>query len=158
MLRHWEKNAFSLNPVGYFYLKEVQENVPFNTENHFAMDLEFLLACSKKYPFVKVAEEQVLGVFRLGKESKTWKMEAAGEKHWQPENFTFIDQFLVGLDEDFVSKFRSAQKKGYAQKIGGNVEGPILLWKRKIMDFLQKEEKWPVMKDFIKRTFSKNDR
>src|ERR1035437_5893645 len=30
MLRHWEPNAFSHNPVGYFYTRRVQESCPFN--------------------------------------------------------------------------------------------------------------------------------
>ncbi len=43
MLRHWEPQAFCVNPVGYFYRREVQEKVGgFDELNSYSMDLEFL--------------------------------------------------------------------------------------------------------------------
>ena len=50
MLRWWEPHAYSYNPSGYFYLREVQDAVgDFNAENHLAMDVEFLLEAALCY-------------------------------------------------------------------------------------------------------------
>ena len=40
MLRHWEKDAFCVNPVGYFYRRSVQENVSYNIINHDSMEVQ----------------------------------------------------------------------------------------------------------------------
>ncbi|MCX6276696.1 MAG: glycosyltransferase family 2 protein, partial [Bacteroidetes bacterium] len=95
MLRHWKRQSFCVNPVGYFYRREVQESVSgFNVANHFAMDLEFLLECSIKYPFTKMDNAPILGVFRNIRNTKTENIKAGMSDYWSEENFSFINRFL----------------------------------------------------------------
>ena len=114
MLRHWEPQAFCVNPVGYFYRREVQASVNgFNVNNHYTMDLEFLLNCSKKYSFTKLADDHVLGVFRNYENTKTDKARARFKHYWTETNFNFIDKFLEEMPEEFTLKFRKDRKEGY---------------------------------------------
>lgn len=91
MLRFWEPNAFPVNPVGYFYLKEIQEKCPFNIKNDFTMDLEFLINASSKYNFTKI--EKVLGCFEDGINTKTG-ISQSKLNYWQIKNFPYIDKYL----------------------------------------------------------------
>lgn len=52
-LQHY-RYSFPLNPCTYFYKREVQQQVPFNPRNHFAMDYEFILKALLKFKAVKV--------------------------------------------------------------------------------------------------------
>lgn len=71
MLKWWNSTAYSYNPVGYFYLREVQENVGgFNINNHYSMDVEFLFNCVAKYTFTKI--DILMGVYRFFPGTKTY--------------------------------------------------------------------------------------
>jgi len=91
MLRHWEPNAFPVNPVGYFYLKEIQKKCPFNIKNKYTMDLEFLIDVSSKYNFTKI--EKTLGCFEDGTDTKTGVSQSKLD-YWQIKNFPYIDKYL----------------------------------------------------------------
>ena len=117
MLRHWEPQAFCVNPVGYFYRREVQEQVGgFNVENHYTMDLEFLLECSTKYSFTKMNNDQILGVFRNLKNTKTEKAMSAIKPFWSEENFSFINRFLSEMTEQDAMEFKRERKKAYKMR------------------------------------------
>ena len=118
MLRHWKRQSFCVNPVGYFYRREVQESVNgFNVENHFAMDLEFLLDCSKKYSFTKIDNAPLLGVFRNIRNTKTESIKAGMSHYWSEENFSFINRFLSEMPEEYSRKFIKERKRGYKTRI-----------------------------------------
>ena len=92
ILRHWEPDAFCVNPLGYFYRAEIQEAVGgFNESNHFSMDLEFLLACSERVMLTKI--DRVLGVFRHLEGTKTRSSATNGDL-WTGESFPYIDRFV----------------------------------------------------------------
>jgi glycosyltransferase involved in cell wall biosynthesis len=110
MLHHWLPNAFCYNPVGYFYRRCVQEKCPFNIQNQFTMDLEFLLSAASQFRFTKI--EKTLGCFVDYENSKTHKSQLALD-HWQPSTFSYLDQYVEKLSEDKQKKFRTAQLKGY---------------------------------------------
>jgi len=160
MLRHWENNAFPLNPVGYFYLREVQEKIAFNEDNHFAMDLEFLLECSLHFNFTKIVEDQPLGVFRLGKDSKTWKLEQEKQRMWDVRNFEFLDKFLGKKSEDFVREFRQKQQEGYEFRISGKKRKRVKKikepsFREKLLDFLTAPDKVKIIVRFIRRNIER---
>jgi hypothetical protein len=114
VLRHWEPDAFCVNPVGYFYRREVQEHVGgFNEANHLSMDLEFLMACSQSFMFSKV--DRVLGVFRYLDGTKT-RASAHDDRLWTPDSFPYVDGFVRLLHDEFREEYEPAREAGYAQK------------------------------------------
>lgn len=165
MLRHWEKNAFCVNPVGYFYLREVQENVPgFNKENHFAMDLEFLLECSLKYDFTKIDREDALGVFRYHEDAKTAKRSEDIAQLFKQENFSFIDKFVSIRDQEFIREYNQLRSLGYQKRIkkfqktrSRNLKSKPrkkLKIRRKVIEFLHSKSKLEIIRLFFKRYLS----
>jgi glycosyltransferase involved in cell wall biosynthesis len=114
MLRHWERDAFCFNPVGYFYVKEVQESIPFNILNHLTMDVEFLLEVSLKYKICKL--DEILGVFTLSKECKTG-INISDIEFWQPEKWPYINALAKeNLDQDEFAEFEKLREIGYQQR------------------------------------------
>jgi glycosyltransferase involved in cell wall biosynthesis len=113
MLRHWKPDAFPHNPVGYFYLREVQEAVGgFNERMQDKHDLDFLLAASALFEFTKI--DRLLGVYRVHQDTKTWR-EQRDRSYWTFESFRVIDRHLEKFPPDFVQRFNEDRRKGYAK-------------------------------------------
>jgi len=110
MLRHWEPNAFPLNPVGYFYKREVQKKCPFNIKNKYTMDLEFLINASSKFNFTKI--EKTLGCFEDGTDTKTGISQSKLD-YWQIKNFPYIDKYLGAFSNEEKLKFIKDRRSGY---------------------------------------------
>lgn len=110
MLRHWERDAFCYNPVGYFYRREVQEKCPFNPLNDHAMDLEFLLSARSQFDFVKI--EKTLGCYQDDIGTKTYRNQIA-DKYWTPEMFAFVDDYISALSGFDLAVFERDRIKGY---------------------------------------------
>jgi hypothetical protein len=103
-----------VNPVGYFYLKEVQESVGgFNEENHSTLDLEFLLAASEKFKFKKI--DKLLGVYRFLPGTKTAKSRELTD-YWSVERFSFINIYLKNFSRFYVKRFEKKRKKAYMMR------------------------------------------
>jgi glycosyltransferase involved in cell wall biosynthesis len=72
------KQTYPINPVCYFYKKEIHDKIGYyNLENHFAMDLEFILTYMntyKKYHYVS----KLFGTFNLVEDSKTFNDKEKG--------------------------------------------------------------------------------
>ncbi len=119
MLRHWEPDAFCVNPVGYYYRREVQEAVPFNLANDDKMDLEFLLGVAARFPVVKVDRE--LGTFFYAARCKTGQ-EQVRLDYWREENFPFLEPFVALLPADEQERFRRRQATGYQVRRGWTVQ------------------------------------
>ncbi len=111
MLRHWEPNAFPHNPVGYFYLREVQENCPFNPQNYAGMDLEFLLDASSKYAFSKI--DFTLGCFEDGIATKTGVTQSRFD-YWKPSNLPYLEKYINKLSPREKLKYEKDRRDGYA--------------------------------------------
>ena len=166
MLRHWERNAFCVNPVGYFYLRDVQENSSgFNLDNHLSMDLEFLLECSSRYPFIKMNDPNPLGVFRFFDDTKTAKSYESIEDIFNFENFEFIDRFLAQKPAEYVTRYTRQRQRAYKRLIRrANASQGSLFAKLdryfaklnvKMGDFRDSDQKSEIMKNFIKRQFKR---
>ena len=112
ILKHWELDAFCVNPVGYFYRREVQEAVPFKEENGAKMDLAFLMEAAYYFEKQTKKTEATLGVFMNTSDTQTVR-EQTKVGYWTPENFSFIDSLIKGLPEEFKSQYRAQQKEGY---------------------------------------------
>jgi glycosyltransferase involved in cell wall biosynthesis len=110
MLHHWEPNAFCHNPVGYFYLRKVQETCPFNVDNHETMDLEFLLEAASRFDFQKV--NVTLGCFENGKDTKTGIAQKRLD-YWSTKTFPYIERYLDQLSEAERLSFEWNRQKGY---------------------------------------------
>jgi glycosyltransferase involved in cell wall biosynthesis len=113
MLRWWEDNAYCVNPVGYFYLRDVQEAVGgFNVENHHSMDLEFLLEASRRFSLTKI--DFCLGVFRLIEGTKT--ADTASLDYFD-KKFGFCDRYLAYCDPEYVKDYFKKRKKYLKQAL-----------------------------------------
>jgi FkbM family methyltransferase len=110
MLKHWRHQAFCVNPVGYFYRREVQDAIPFNPDNDDKHDLEFLLEVAARWKLRKV--DAVLGVFRHAICAKTFTQQSR-PSYWNVANFEFVERILSGMDEDYQRKFRLERECGY---------------------------------------------
>lgn len=115
MLHHWEGNAFCVNPVGYFYRRQVQESIRFKSENDDKMDLEFLLDVAQRFPDGIKKCDIFFGVFYNNVASKT-HVEQSQADYWRPDNFAFLDRFLQGKGSAYIEKFRKLQLSGYAER------------------------------------------
>jgi glycosyltransferase involved in cell wall biosynthesis len=100
MLKWWKADAFCYNPVGYFYVREVQEQIGFNTDNHLSMDLEFLLDAALKYPITKIG--RILGNFRYFPGTKTFENSSP---HSQAASLTFLDRYLDLCSKEYVERY-----------------------------------------------------
>ena len=110
MLKHWLPNAFCVNPVGYFYRRYVQDEIPFNLENDDKHDLEFLLEAGLRFRFRKI--DSLLGVFEHVMEAKTFQQQMQ-PSYWNAYNFPFVDKLLAKMDSEYQCRFRQEQERGY---------------------------------------------
>jgi FkbM family methyltransferase len=110
MLKHWRHQAFCVNPVGYFYRRDVQDAIPFNPENDDKHDLEFLLEVAARWKLCKV--DAVLGVFRHAIRAKTFTQQSR-PSYWNVDNFEFVERILSRMDEDYQHTFRLERERGY---------------------------------------------
>jgi len=110
MLRHWEMNAFCVNPVGYFYRREVQERIPLREESTTKHDLEFLLNTSLHFKIHKI--DKILGIFNHNMDTQTGN-EQLLPSYWQPNNFPFIEKLATNLSEKDQKQFFLDRDRGY---------------------------------------------
>ncbi len=123
MLHWWEDNAYCVNPVGYFYQRDVQEAVGgFNVENHHSMDLEFLLEASRNYTLTKI--DFCLGVFRLFEGTKT--STSAGIEYYD-KKFGFCDKYLAYCDPEYVKDYVKKRKKYLKQSLEQELTEKIII-------------------------------
>jgi glycosyltransferase involved in cell wall biosynthesis len=123
MLHWWEDNAYCVNPVGYFYLRDVQEAVGgFNVENHHSMDLEFLLKASRRFSLTKI--DFCLGVFRLIEGTKT--STSAGIEYYD-KKFGFCDKYLAYCDPEYVKDYLRKRKKYLKQALEQELTEKIII-------------------------------
>jgi glycosyltransferase involved in cell wall biosynthesis len=98
MLRWWEANAYCHNPVGYFYLPEVQKTVG-EFDRDIAQDLQFLLRASQHYSFTKIND--ILGTFRIRPGTKTFQTSAEESEIMR----SICDPYLDHLDRTYVQRY-----------------------------------------------------
>jgi len=110
ILRHWQPNSFCVNPVGYFYKREVQEKIPYREESGGKMDLEFLMEAALQFEIKKI--NKVLGVFEHDQKTRTAR-EQMLPSYWRPENFAFVDRLAANLPEEKLKQFRLERDRGY---------------------------------------------
>lgn len=163
ILKHWEDwgaeddclfSAFPNNPVQYFYLREVQQRFPFNENNHFTMDLEFLMNASSQYNFYKI--DTILGVYTLYEDAKSIVASNDIINYWTFENFSYIDHFIKDWDSSSKISFKNEQQKGYIYRALNQYRGQInkeLKHKDNQLHIKQKliEEKDTVIKEHNKK-------
>jgi glycosyltransferase involved in cell wall biosynthesis len=113
MIRHWETNAFPSNPVGYFYLREVQEAVPFNEELDCMMDLHFLFECASRYELKKI--NTLLGVYRYLEDTKTGA-DQKNSNYWARENFRLVDKYLSLMSPEYQELYEKMSAIGYQNR------------------------------------------
>jgi glycosyltransferase involved in cell wall biosynthesis len=78
------KHQFPLNPVSYFYKRQVQEKVGgYNVDNHYTMDYEFILRMFQLFSSKKV--ESIFGYFYFDGANKS-----SGRDHFQDLRKTAI--------------------------------------------------------------------
>lgn len=79
IILYW-KNLFPNNPVSYFYTRKVQAEIgDFPIENHYSMDMWFLLKAYKKFNVVKI--DEILGTFHSDGANKTATIETGKMLH-----------------------------------------------------------------------------
>ncbi len=107
IIQYW-LNLFPNNPVSYFYKREVQQKIGYlPVENHYAMDIWFLLHAYKKFRVVKI--DQVLGTFHSDGANKTAMIDSGKNLHHTIKNYLktndpmFLPVFYLKL---ILHKFR----------------------------------------------------
>lgn len=115
VLRHWETDAFCVNPVGYFYRREVQEKVPLKEENGAKHDLAFLMEAAFHYEKQTKKLDKVFGTFMHMTDTQTVK-EQSQPDYWSKETFFFIEPLLKQLSDREKSQFRVGQEAGYEER------------------------------------------
>lgn len=69
ILQYWQ-NLFPNNPVSYFYKRKVQDEIgEFPVDDHYAMDIWFLLKVYRKFRVIKI--DGILGTFHSDGNNKT---------------------------------------------------------------------------------------
>jgi len=120
MLRHWKPNAFPNNPLQYFYLRKIQEEITFNEENYITMDYEFLLEVSSKYKLCKI--EKTLGVYPLLKNAKYVTAQRKDIfSYWSYNNFNYIDKYIIKMSKENIINFKNEQQEAYNKIIKNNI-------------------------------------
>ena len=114
-LRHWELDAFCVNPVGYFYRRVVQEKVPINEEYGAVHDLAFLMKASYYFENQTKKIDEVLGVFEYSADTQTAKAQRM-PGYWTKDRFFFIDPLLKEKSLDYQKEYRKNQEQGYASR------------------------------------------
>lgn len=133
MIRHWEPNSFCVNPVGYFYKRELHQKIGgFNIANHAHHDLEFLLEASIQGNIKKI--NHILGVFSHRIDNKT-SITQNKPSSWNIKSRPFIDRLAEKqFSKDAYCRFVMDRKRGYQLRRkwtisefieSGNVEGLI---------------------------------
>ena len=112
MLRWWEDDAFCYNPLGYFYSREVQEQIGFNINNHLSMDLEFLIDASMKFKLTKI--NKLLGYYRCFPGTKT---QERSDILSQLNDMIFLDNYLKHCSKEYVEKYMAEKQKYTAQRM-----------------------------------------
>lgn len=115
ILEHW-KVLYPINPVQYFYKRELQIGIEFNVDNHLAMDHEFLLSICKDRKIEKI--EKVFGVFDMVYGSKTLEGTSDPETYWTTDNFKYIDDFLKEYPVEYILNFKNKQIDLFMKNMG----------------------------------------
>lgn len=114
ILRHWEPDAFCVNPVGYFYRRKVQEMVPFEEKYGAKMDLAFLLHVAEA-GFVIKRTQHILGTFSYTQNTQTARQQSL-PSYWCEENFPCINQSMQRLNPQEQYIFSLERQWGYQER------------------------------------------
>ena len=117
MIYHWQNKAFPVNPVGYFYSRDIHEIVGgYNPLNKYAMDLEFLLKASLQTNFIKIDSSlPELGVFHLHKGSITARA-FTNPFFFNKKNFFFVNNLYQNLNAKAKRDFPKLRRIGYLKR------------------------------------------
>lgn len=101
IMLYW-KNLFPNNPVSYFYKRKVQEKIgEFPIDNHYSMDMWFLLKAYRKFKIIKI--DEILGTFHSDGTNKTAVIETGEmlhqtvKSHLKEDNIFMIFYFYLKL-------------------------------------------------------------
>lgn len=101
VLQYW-LNLFPNNPVTYFYTRKVQEQIgEFPVDDHFSMDIWFILKAYQKFKLVKI--DATLGIFHSDGYNKTTTVDLgqnlhnATKGHLLKDNLLFLPFFYFKL-------------------------------------------------------------
>lgn len=124
MLQHWKTQSFPVNPLGYFYLREIQKEAGgFNVKNKYSMDLEFLLKVSKNHKLTKIkSSDKPLGVFTLNNKSTT-KKAMSEALFYSSKNFPYISNYISEYPRVEQKKLKQSRVYGYSQRNINAIEG-----------------------------------
>jgi glycosyltransferase involved in cell wall biosynthesis len=110
-LKYW-LNLFPNNPVSYFYKRYVQDKIgPFEVDDHYAMDIWFLLKAYKRFKIVKI--KGVLGTFHSDGLNKTAvvntgiNLHRTIKKHLKSESPYLLPYFYMKFLQGKLTSFRA---------------------------------------------------
>lgn len=105
MLKWWESDAFCYNSLGYFYRRDVQEQIGFNVDNHQTMDVEFLLNVSRKFRLTRI--NRILGTFRYFPDTKTFRRR---DIVCQVRDLAYLDDYLQFCSEGYAERYLTEKR------------------------------------------------
>ena len=110
----WGEQSFPVNPVGYFYRREIQETIGgYTNDNHLTMDLEFLLNASYLFSVTKI--NRALGAFRHFRGTKTINS-YHNEEHWSTETFGYTEKFIDKMPPLLAMEYVKKRNSFYENK------------------------------------------
>ena len=109
ILQYW-LNVFPNNPVSFFYKRKIQEKIGhFPIDDHYAMDIWFLLRVYKDFKIIKI--DQLLGVFHSDGLNKTAVADTGYHLHQTIKQHLFKENPL--MLPYFYTKLVIAKTKDY---------------------------------------------
>lgn len=112
ILQYW-LNVFPNNPISYFYKRKVQEKIGyFPIDDHYAMDIWFLLRVYKDFKIVKINE--LLGIFHSDGMNKTAVADTGYHLHQTIKQHLFNENRL--MIPYFYSKLAIVKLKYFLSK------------------------------------------
>ncbi len=141
IIEYWKK-LFPLNPVQYFYKRELQEKYQFNTDNHYAMDHEFLLNICKNSKIKHL--DKIFGTFNMIEGTKTYEVSKNLLKYLDYNNYEYVDKYLTSFDQEYIINYKKTQYNILFDTLS------------KKYQWLLKEAKWLMSDNYKKDNFRQN--
>jgi glycosyltransferase involved in cell wall biosynthesis len=118
IIQHWNPQAFPVNPVSYFYSRNIQKAVgEFKISNHYNMDLEFLVKAFSIANILKV--DSIFGVFENVQGTKT-ASNVFQKDHWTKNTYNFIDDQLKLIPKNLSNIISTEREAIYLERTKNN--------------------------------------
>ncbi len=118
ILEYWSK-LYPINPLQYFYKKELQKGIQFNLNNSFSMDHEFLIDITYRQEIQHLGIS--FGTFYMNSDSKTVKGMSDPGKYWDLSNFNYTKRIAKKYGSNYFKSFQDKQNSFHKIKLNEDI-------------------------------------